>query len=277
MYVCGMELFDRIQEATGYLREVGFESSTIGIVLGTGLGSLMKQVVIEHEVSYDSIPHFPTSTVEFHKGRLVQGILSGKKILFMEGRMHHYEGYDMEKVGFPIRVLRSLGVQTLLMSGAAGSMELTWQKGDLMMINDHINLQPSNPLIGQNDDRLGVRFLDMSEPYSNRLQKIARDHASRSGVKLREGVYVSVPGPMLESPAEYRYLNRIGADAVGMSTVPEVIVARHSGMECLAAIVLTDECDPDDLKPIDISEILEVASKAEIELIRLFQSIIPEL
>ena len=272
-----MKMFDQIQEAKEQLQADGFEDCKIGIVLGTGLGSLLNHVVIEKEVSYDQIPHFPVSTVEFHKGRLVQGSLAGREVILMEGRMHFYEGYPMDTVAFPLRVLKAMGVETVILSGAAGAMELSWSKGDLMMIRDHINLQPSNPLIGPNDDRLGVRFLDMSEPYSKSLQEVARSKAKTLDINLREGVYVSVPGPMLESPAEYRYLHRIGADAVGMSTVPEVIVARHGGMECLAIIVLTDECDPDDLKPIDIPEILAVAKQAEEKLIELLTSILPEI
>ena len=256
-------MFDQIQEAKEQLQADGFEDCKIGIVLGTGLGSLLNHVVIEKEVSYDQIPHFPVSTVEFHKGRLVQGSLAGRKVILMEGRMHFYEGYPMDTVAFPLRVFKAMGVETVILSGAAGAMELSWSKGDLMMIRDHINLQPSNPLIGPNDDRLGVRFLDMSEPYSKHLQEVARSTAKTLDIDLREGVYVSVPGPMLESPAEYRYLHRIGADAVGMSTVPEVIAAKHMGLDCFGVSIVSDLGVPGKIVEVTHEMVQEVASAAE--------------
>lgn len=276
-YVCGMELYDNIQEASTFLRSKGFGGADTGIILGTGLGKIVDELGNKTEVSYDEIPHFPLATVEFHQGKLIQGTLNGVTVICMQGRFHYYEGYDMEQVSFPIRVMKALGVQQLLLSGAAGAMNLDWKKGDLMMITDHINLQPSNPLIGPNDARLGTRFPDMSEAYANRIQGLIRKAAITSAVNVQEGVYVSVPGPMLESPAEYRFLHRIGADAVGMSTVPEVIVARHAQMQVGAVIVLTDECDPDNLQPIDIPELLRVAGEAEGRLINLIKTLIPKL
>jgi purine-nucleoside phosphorylase len=267
-----MELFQKVSEASAYLKTKGFVGAQLGLVLGTGLGKLveeLKEVVCEE---YEAMPHFPTSTVEFHSGKLFIGSLNGKRVIVMQGRLHYYEGYEMEEVAFPIRVMKALGVDTLLLSGAAGSMNLAWQKGDLMLLSDHINLLPSNPLIGKNDPRFGPRFPDMSEAYDHELQETFKRCADAMEISLRQGVYASLPGPMLESPSEYRFLRTIGADAVGMSTVPEVIVAKHSGMRCAAVIVLTDECDPDDLKPIDIPEIIRVANAAEKTLIKLLKS-----
>jgi len=272
-----MELFDKIKETTAFLYERGIHQVEIGIVLGSGLGKLVEH--IEHPISidYTDIPHFSASTVESHKGKLIFGKLGNKNILAMQGRLHYYEGYDMQEITFPIRVMKFLGASTLLLSGAAGAMNLDFKKGDLMMITDQINLLPTNPLIGKNDERLGPRFPDMSETYSKLLQNKISTTATKLGIRLREGVYVSVQGPMLESPSEYRFLRTIGADAVGMSTVPEVIVAKHSGMNCAAVIVLTDECDPDNLKPINITEILHIAGKAEEKLIQLIPEVIKAL
>ncbi len=276
-YVCGMNLFDKISETAAFLQTKGFEGADLGIVLGTGLGKLLERVEDQFAIDYHDIPHFPLSTVEFHAGRLIIGTLAGRRVILMQGRFHAYEGYSMEVVAFPIRVLQRLGIQHLFLSGAAGAMNLDWRKGDLMMLSDHINLQPSNPLIGPNDERLGPRFLDMSAAYDAETRQHFRTAARGSDTTLHEGIYVSVPGSMLETAAEYRFLRTIGADAVGMSTVPEVIAARHGGMRVSAIVVLTDECDPDNLQPIDIPELLAVASSAEEKLIDLLLQAIPAL
>ena len=272
-----MDLIEQINEAKEYLQTHGITSAETGIVLGTGLGKLADEIEDQQVIDYADIPHFPESTVESHSGKLICGSLSGKKVMAMQGRFHYYEGYSMKQITFPIRVMKALGVQHLLLSGAAGSMNLEWKKGDLMMIRDHINLLPDNPLIGYNHEELGPRFPDMSEAYSLHLNNIIREEAQTQGIGLREGVYVSVMGPMLETPAEYRFLHRIGADAVGMSTVPEVIVANHTSMPCASVVVLTDECDPNNLTPINIPEIIEVAGKAEVKLIALFKEVIRKL
>ena len=269
-----MELFDKVTEAAAFLNARGFQKVDIGIVLGSGLGKLAEKIENPIVIDYTDIPHFSASTVESHKGKFIFGQLGNKNVIAMQGRLHYYEGYDLQAITFPIRVMKFLGTSTLLLSGAAGAMNHDFKKGDLMMITDQINLLPSNPLIGKNDDRLGPRFPDMSETYSNSLQEKISTTAEQLNITLRKGVYVSVQGPMLESPAEYRFLRTIGADAVGMSTVPEVIVAKHSGMDCAAVIVLTDECDPDDLKPINIADILEIAGKAEDKLIQLIPEVI---
>lgn len=267
----------QINETAAFLREKGIDSPEIGIVLGTGLGALVDQIDIEIEVPYGDIPNFPIATVEFHSGRLIYGMLGGKKVLAMNGRFHFYEGYSMREVTFPIRVMKVLGVQKLLLSNAAGAMNLDFKKGTLMLINDHLNMQPENPLLGQNFDDLGPRFPDMSEAYSSEINAKMKRIAASENIELVEGVYVSVMGPMLESPAEYRMLKTLGADAVGMSTVPEVIVANHMGLPCAAVSVLTDECDPDNLQPINIEEIIAVAGQAEKGLTKLFERVVAEL
>lgn len=272
-----MDLLTQIKEAQAFLLGRDIASPEVGIVLGTGLGKLADEIENQTVIDYTDIPHFPESTVESHSGKLIYGDLGGKKVLAMQGRFHFYEGYSMKQVTFPIRVMKALGVKSLLLSGAAGGMNLNWKKGDLMMITDHINLLPDNPLIGQNQEELGPRFPDMSEAYSKKINALIRDTASNLNLELREGVYASVMGPMLETAAEYRFLNRIGADAVGMSTVPEVIVANHASMPCASVVVVTDECDPDNLQPINIAEIIEVAGKAELRLISLFKEVIYKL
>jgi len=252
-------------------------SPEIGVVLGTGLSNLISKMEIEVEIPYTEIPNFPEATVEFHSGKLIYGNISGKKVLVMQGRFHYYEGYTMKQITFPIRVMKVMGVQHLLLSNAAGAMNLDWKKGDLMLIDDHINLQPDNPLFGKNEDFLGDRFPDMSQPYSKVMNDQLKEIAEEKGIYLREGVYVSVAGPNLETRAEYRFLRNIGGDAVGMSTVPEVIVANHMNLPCIAISVLTDECDPDNLKPIKIEEIIETAGKAELKLTELYEELIDRL
>lgn len=272
-----MNILQQIKNASSILEQNGITEAEVGIVLGTGLGKLVNEMDIIKTLSYTDIPHFPEATVEFHDGKLIYGTLSGKKVIAMQGRFHFYEGYSMKQVTFPIRVMKALGVKSILLSGAAGAMNLSMKKGDLMMITDHINLLPDNPLIGENHEELGPRFPDMSEAYSKHINGIITEEAQRLSIDLKSGVYVSVMGPNLETPAEYRFLHRIGADAVGMSTVPEVIVANHAGIPCATVIVLTDECDPDNLKPVNIQEIIEVAGKAELKLIELFRAVVARL
>jgi purine-nucleoside phosphorylase len=271
-------MLKEIQEASDYIRSRGVEAPEIGVILGTGLGNLfVNEIKKPIQIPYNSIPHFPISTVEFHKGQLIYGEIKGKKVLAMQGRFHYYEGYSMQQITLPVRVMKMLGVQNLLISNAAGNMNLNWKKGELMLIDDHINLQPDNPLRGTNYEVLGPRFPDMSQPYSLALNKKLIAIAKEKHIKLNEGVYVGVMGPNLETRAEYRFLHRIGADAVGMSTVPEVIVANHTGLPCCAISVLTDDCDPDNLKPANIQEIIEVAGKAEAKLTELYVELIKQL
>ena len=271
-------MLKEIKEATEYLTKHGIDKPEIGVILGTGLGNLfVKEIKNSIEINYNSIPHFPVSTVEFHKGKLIYGDVKGKKVLAMQGRFHYYEGYSMQKITLPVRVMKMLGVKNLLISNAAGNMNLKWKKGQLMLIDDHINLQPDNPLRGENFEVLGPRFPDMSEPYSKKINKLLIKIAKEKKIKLNEGVYVAVIGPNLETRAEYRFLHKIGADAVGMSTVPEVLVANHMGMPCCAVSVLTDDCDPDNLKPAVISKIIEIAGKAEAKLTELYVELIGKL
>lgn len=271
-------MLNEIKEATDYLKKHGIEKPEIGVILGTGLGNLfVKEIKNPIEINYNSIPHFPVSTVEFHKGKLIYGTVKGKKVLAMQGRFHYYEGYSMQKITLPVRVMKMLGVENLLISNAAGSMNLKWKKGQLMLIDDHINLQPDNPLRGENFEVLGPRFPDMSQPYSKKLNSLLTKIAKEKKIKLNQGVYVAVMGPNLETRAEYRFLHQIGADAVGMSTVPEVLVANHMGLPCCAVSVLTDDCDPDNLKPAVISEIIAIAGKAEAKLTELYVELIGRL
>lgn len=267
-----------IHQSAEYLRSKGITHPEIGIILGTGLGNFFVQQISEPiAVDYHEIQHFPVSTVEFHKGRFIYGTLHGKKVLAMQGRFHYYEGYSMEQITLPVRVMKMLGVKYLLISNAAGNLNLQWKKGELMLLDDHINLQPENPLRGQNDNTLGPRFPDMSQPYSRRLNEKLMYIAARKNISLNKGVYVAVMGPNLETRAEYRFLRMIGADAVGMSTVPEVIVANHAGLPCCAISVLTDDCDPDNLKPTNIKDIVAVAAQAEAALTDLYATLIQEL
>lgn len=268
-----MNELQKIKDTAEFIRKQGFTDGEIGIVLGTGLGNLVTKIEIEKELSYSDIPNFPVSTVEFHSGKLIYGKLGGKQVIAMQGRFHFYEGYNMDEIVFPVRVMKVLGIQTLLVSNAAGAINTSFKKGELMMITDQINLQ-SNALIGKNLEELGPRFPDMSEPYSKKLSEIAKSTAKENDIKLLEGTYVSVQGPMLETAAEYRYLDRIGADAVGMSTTPEVIAANHMGIPVLAISVLTDECDYNDLKAVNIEEIIAVAGKSEKVLTVLFEGVV---
>lgn len=245
----------------------------LGIILGTGLGQLADEIEVEASLSYDQLPHFPVSTVESHVGRLLLGTLAGVPVVAMQGRFHLYEGYSPQKVTFPVRVLACFGVDTLLISNAAGGMNPLYRRGDLMLLTDHINLQGANPLVGPNIDAWGPRFPDMSAPYDAGLIALAEAKALALGIKLQQGVYVAVEGPNLETRAEYRFLRAIGADVVGMSTVPEVIVARHMDLRVLAISVVTDECFPDALEPVSIADVLAAASEAEPKLTALMKAI----
>ena len=249
--------------AADFLRAKNIIQPAIGIVLGTGLQQLINYIDVEQTISYADILGFPVSTVEFHKGNLIYGNIAAKKVLLMQGRFHAYEGYSLQQVVLPIRVMKLLGVQNLFITNAAGGIDLNFKKSDLVLINDHINLQPGSPLTGLNDEALGSRFTDMSEPYNIQLKTLLQNKASELAIKLQTGVYAAVNGPNLETKAEYRYLKIIGADMVGMSTVPEVIAANHMQLPCAAISVITDECDPDNLKPVNISEIIEALNKAD--------------
>mgnify|MGYP005848056679 CR=1 FL=1 len=270
-------MYAQLKNTIAFLRDRGIEKPEVGIVLGTGLGKLTQYISVLADLDYPAIPGFPVSTVESHKGKLIYGLMHGKFVLAMQGRFHYYEGYSMKQITFPIRIMKMLGIKTLLLSNAAGAINLKYKKGSLMMIEDHINLLPENPLSGKNLDELGPRFPDMSRPYCPTINNMLQAIAKKYGIELHKGVYASVPGPNLETRAEYRYLKIIGADAVGMSTVPEVIVANHMSLPCAAVSVITDECDPQHLKPVAIEEIIKVASKAEDKLIVLFENLIKEL
>lgn len=270
-------MIQKLTESTRYLLNKGFEIPQIGIVLGTGLGKFTQEIDIIHEVDYDEIPHFPEATVEFHKGRLIYGNLEGKKVILMQGRFHLYEGYNLQEITYPIRVLEKLGIKTLLVSNAAGAINLDFKKGEMMLIDDHINLQGGSPLAFKGVEKLGQRFVDMSAPYDLELNRRLKSIANKEKIKLHEGVYASVVGPQLETRAEYKMLKVMGADAVGMSTVPEIIVANQLNLKAIAISVLTDECDPENLKPVNIPEIIEMAGKAEPNMIILFKELIKYL
>lgn len=266
-----------LQDTTEFLQARGFEDPEIGIILGTGLGKLIDEIEVISEVSYNHIPGFPTATVEFHKGKLIFGKLDDKKVVVMQGRFHIYEGYSLWDVTFPVRVMKRLGIKKLLISNAAGSLNPEFKKGEIMLIDDHINLQGGSPLAFRGVEQLGTRFTDMSAPYDQQSGRIMQEIAKEHGITLHKGVYVSVVGPQLETRAEYRFLRTIGADAVGMSTVPEVIVANHLKIPIAAVSVLTDEGNPDDLKPVDIEDIIETAGKAEPQMITLFRELIKRI
>lgn len=273
----GLHATERIEACAQAIRQRFAKPVDVAIILGTGLGALADDIVVEQVIEYHDLPNFPLSTVETHKGRLLCGTLGGKTVVAMQGRFHRYEGYTLQQVTFPVRVLRALGAETLLVSNACGGMHPLWAPGDLMLIADHINLLGDNPLIGPNDETLGPRFPDMSEPYDVSLRQIAREVASAQGITLREGVYVAVQGPNLETRAEYRFLRGIGADVVGMSTVPEVIVAVHGGMRVLGLSIITDQCLPDALKPAQLSEIIAVARSAEPKLTAVVKGVLARL
>ena len=258
-----MNYTDQVKQAVDFIQAQNPAKPRFGIILGTGLGSLAEQIEVETEIEYTDIPHFPVSTVESHKGKLIFGTLSGKPVVAMQGRFHYYEGYDMKQVTFPVRVLKLLGIERLFISNAAGGVNLDFQVADLMIIEDHIDLTKENPLTGPNLDEFGGRFPDMSEPYDRAMIDQALAIAKENDIRCHEGVYVGVSGPNLETRAEYRFIRTIGADAVGMSTVPEVIVARHMELPVFAISAITDLCDPDHLEKVEIQKILAAAFKAE--------------
>jgi len=272
-----VSLYDDIQRAADAVRGQAAVRPAVGIILGTGLGGLAEEIAVSVAVPYESIPGFPLSTVESHAGRLLLGQLGGKQVVAMQGRFHRYEGYSLPQVTFPVRVLHALGASTLIVSNACGGMQPLWAPGDLVLLADHINLLGDNPLVGTNDERLGPRFPDLSAAYDPALRALARETAVELGITLREGVYVAVPGPNLETRAEYRMLRAIGADVVGMSTVPEVIVANHEGMRVLGISIITDQCLPDALEPADITRIIETARRAEPLLTRLIQRVVERM
>ena len=264
----------QLEESKAFLKNKGIQTPDFGIILGTGLGDLVQEMEVEIEIPYADIPHFPSSTMEFHQARLLYGMLSGRKVVVFEGRFHAYEGLSYFEITYPIRLMHTLGVKKVIISNAAGAINLNYKKGEVMLIEDHINLQAGSPLAEKDSESLGPRFVDMSSPYSRSLCLRIKEIAKEKAISLHSGVYVAVTGPQLETKAEYRYLRLIGADAVGMSTVPEVIVANQLEMECVAFSVLTDECDPDNLKPIDIEDIMASAKKAEQSLIVLVKTLL---
>jgi len=269
-----LHTLERVDAAAEVIRSRISTQPSVGIVLGTGLGDLARRIVVSASIDYAEIPGFPLSTVESHAGRLLAGTLAGRPVVAMQGRFHRYEGYSLQQVTFPVRVLRALGAGVLVVSNACGGMNPDWAAGDLMLLADHINLLGDNPLIGPNDDRLGPRFPDLSATYDPALRALARAVAAEQGIPLREGVYVAVAGPNLETRAEYRMLRAMGADVVGMSTVPEVIVAVHAGMRVLGVSIITDMCIPETLEPASLEKILAVAAGAEPHLSALVEGVV---
>ena len=270
------ELYDQVQQATQAIRAKWAGRPRIGIILGTGLGGLAEEIESEASLAYEDVPHFPIPTVHSHAGRLVCGRLAGQSVVAMEGRFHFYEGYSLKQITLPVRVMKALGCEALIVSNACGGMNPQFAKGDLMVIEDHINLMGDNPLIGKNDDRLGIRFPDMCHPYDRELVAKARRIALEEKIVCHQGVFVAVSGPNLETRAEYRYLRGIGADVVGMSTVPEVIVGVHCGLRNLGLSVITDLCLPDALEPVKLEDVIAVANAAEKKLRVLVRRVIQE-
>ena len=273
----GVHTVEMIGAAADRVRARFSTTPDVALILGTGLGALGREIAVRATIEYTDIPGFPLSTVESHAGRLLCGTLGGKTVIAMQGRFHRYEGYTLQQVTFPVRVLRALGARTLVVSNACGGMNPLWAAGDLMLIADHINMLGDNPLVGENDDRLGPRFPDMSAPYDPALRAVARAVAIEQRLTLREGVYLAVAGPNLETRAEYRMLRALGADVVGMSTVPEVIVAVHGGMRVLGVSIVTDQCLPDALEPASLERILAVAGDAEPKLTALVRGVLERL
>jgi purine-nucleoside phosphorylase len=271
------DLFQQIQEARMYIQSRWQTQPRVGIILGTGLGGFAQEIRSDVALAYGDIPHFPVSTVQSHAGRLVCGTLAGKPVMAMEGRFHFYEGYSLQQITFPVRVMKALGCDTLIVSNACGGMNPQYDRGDIMIIEDHINLLGDNPLIGPNDERLGERFPDMSQPYDFELIRLAQRIALEEKIKVHKGVFVAVSGPNLETRAEYRFLKNIGADVVGMSTVPEVIVGVHSKMRIMGLSVVTDMCLPDALEPVKLAEIIATANAAEPKLRALVRRVVGEL
>jgi purine-nucleoside phosphorylase len=266
----------QIQQTASFLKAKTNTSADVGIILGTGLGGLVEEIDIKHSISYEDIPNFPISTVEGHSGRLIFGNLGGKSVVAMQGRFHYYEGYSAEKITFPVRVMKFLGIKNLIVSNASGGVNPDYEIGDLMTLNDHINLIP-NPLIGQNEKKLGPRFPDMSEPYCPKMIAIAEQIATENNIKLQQGVYVGVTGPTLETPSEYFYFRKIGGDTVGMSTVPEVVVARHMDIPCFAISVITDLGVPGKIKKVTHEDVQAVAEVTEPKLTLIIKKLISSI
>ena len=271
------KLISNINETLEVIRKFASEKYPIGIILGTGLGGLVKEIEVKHQINYEDLPHFPISTVESHHGKLIFGKINGKNVVAMQGRFHFYEGYTMQQITYPVRIMKFLGVETLLVSNACGGMNPNYRRGDVMIMVDHINMLGDNPLIGKNEDELGPRFPDMSEPYNLELIALAENIALENQIKVQIGVYVAVPGPNLETRAEYRFLRATGADVVGMSTIPENIVANHMGMKVLGISIVTDECFPDSLKPVNVEEIIATAMQAEPKMTLIMKELIKRL
>jgi purine-nucleoside phosphorylase len=271
------ELINKINETLSVIRKYTKEDYPVGIILGTGLGGLVKEIKVKHEIDYSKIPYFPLSTVESHLGKLIFGKIGKKNVIAMQGRFHYYEGYTMQQITYPVRVMKYLGVKTLLVSNACGALNPNYRRGDLMIMQDHINLLGDNPLIGKNEDEFGPRFPDMSEPYDLELIKSAVKVAREHKIKVHKGVYVAVPGPNLETKAEYRYLRAIGADVVGMSTIPENIVANHMGMKVLGISIITDECFQEILKKVNVEEIISAAMTAEPKMTLIMKEVIKKI
>lgn len=271
-------MIEQLHETTTFLTSRGFAGPEVGIILGTGLGNIFPQQIENRlEIPYQEIPHFPVSTVKSHKGKLLYGNMRGKTVMAMQGRFHYYEGYTMQQITFPIRVMKMLGVKYVLISNAAGNLNQTWKKGELMLIDDHISFFTYNSLIGKNHDELGPRFPDMSQPYSKYLNDMVSAIARERKIKLNAGVYVGVTGPSLETRAELRFLQQIGGDAVGMSTVPEVLVANHAGLPCCAVSVLTNDCNPDNMVPVSLTDVIQSAGESETTLTDLYTELIHRL
>ena len=266
-----------IQETKNWLMENGFKTPASGVIMGTGLGAFTEKIKIEQSIPYSAIPHFPIATVEYHKGNLVTGTINDIRVIAMQGRFHYYEGYSMQQITFPVRVMKELGIKHLLLSNAAGGMNPDYKKGDLVITEDHINLLPDNPVRGMNDPAMGNRFADMSCPYDKSIRQLLNEGFQKNNIAVKQGVYVAVMGPSLETRAEYRWLRNMGADMVGMSTVPEVITAAQIGLPCAAVSVITDECDPDNLQPVNIPEIIEIAGKADQILSKIFAEVVVRL
>lgn len=270
-------MLEKFKTASDYIKGRVDLQPTIGIILGTGLGGLVNEIEIAHEIEYKDIPHFPISTVKGHSGKLIFGKLGGKSVVAMQGRFHYYEGYSLQEVTFPVRVMKFLGIQKLFVSNASGGVNESFEIGEIMILNDHIDLFPGNPLIGKNIEELGPRFPDMSEPYSHELINKALNIAQENGIHVSQGVYAGLTGPTLETPAEYSYVHAIGADAVGMSTVPEVIVARHMDIPCFAISIVTDLGVPGKIKKVTHQEVIEVAAKQEPKMTLIMKELISSI
>ncbi|MDF3028782.1 MAG: purine nucleoside phosphorylase inosine and guanosine-specific [Fluviicola sp.] len=270
-------LLEQMKEAADYINSKTQVKPSIGIILGTGLGGLVKEIEVIDEISYQDIPHFPVSTVESHSGKLIFGNLGGKKVVAMQGRFHFYEGYNMQQVTFPVRVMKLLGIERLFVSNASGGVNPDFVVGEIMILNDHINLFPAHPLIGKNIDELGPRFPDMSEPYDHQMIEVAKNIAAENNIKVSVGTYAALTGPTLETPAEYGYVRAIGADAVGMSTIPEVIVARHMEIPCFAISIITDLGVPGKIQKVSLQDVIDVASRQEPKMTLIMRELISKI